>query len=874
MPLPSGTRLGPYEIVAFAGAGGMGEVYRARDTRLDRTVAIKVLPEQFSRDSSLKQRFEREARAISSLSHPNICHLYDVGHQDGAAYLVMEYIEGESLAARLNRGPLPLEQVLKTGIEIASALERAHHRGIVHRDLKPGNVMLTKSGAKLLDFGLAKPITLIKGRAPVDITASSPPEPITHEGHIIGTVQYMSPEQVEGKDADARSDIFALGALLYEMATGKRAFDGKSTISVAGAILEKDPEPMSRLRPLTPPAFEYLVTTCLAKDPDERVQTAHDVKVQLTGMTLVSSQDVAIPAAPSKLIRRLPWIVATALTLVLALLVVRDFVHPAIPAQRVRSSILPPPDTSFVAHNFALSPNGRSLAFAAVGPDGRNKLWIRSLDSARSQQLAGTENAIYPFWSPDSQSIGFFADRKLKTIDLGAGALRVLCDAPAGRGATWNSDGVIVFAPSAVGPLLRVSAAGGAPSPVTKIARQPSGQAHRWPAFLPDGRHFLFMVYWSSPADRQKDGIYVGSLDSTEAKLISADITGRVAFSSGHLIFVRNRSLIAQPFDISSLRLTGAPVPLAEEELDLDPAFSDSNFSASAGDAIIFYSSLDSPSQLLWFDRTGNQVGRVPGARFQNPRLSPDGRTLAFSYDPANNGRYAIYVYDLGRGLMTHLTEDSSANYPIWSRDSQRITYVTYTGDEYRVYEVPADASGTPRLLMRGAKMIPNDWSPDGKYLMFMDFADGLPVLSLYSPADGSRHVWSAGAEGQFSPDGHLIALVEAGGDSDIWVREFPSGSRMQISSSGAAQALWSRDGSELFYMAGDRKLMRVQFDKKTGLPSAPQVLFQTRVTAPSFTIRQYDLTLDGSRFVVNSLPPPGTVPLTLLSGAFAGSGK
>jgi eukaryotic-like serine/threonine-protein kinase len=875
MALSSGTKLGPYEIQSQLGAGGMGEVYRALDTRLDRTVAVKILPTHLSDNPDLKQRFEREARAISALSHPNICHLYDVGSQDGLDYLVMEYLEGQNLAERLRKGPLPLEQVARIGMEIADALEKAHRQGIIHRDLKPANIMLTKAGAKLMDFGVAKPVGLAGaagGSAPPTLTRS---EPLTQQGMVIGTMQYMAPEQLEGKPADPPCDIFALGCVLYEMATGRAAFAGASPASVVAAILASEPTPITAVQPAIPATLDQVIRTALAKNPDDRWQSAQDVKLQLKWIGMHAADTLAAqPQGRGRFRPWLPWAIILVLLIVTGLLAVRNFESRTLAVQLTRSSILPPARSSFVAHNFAISPDGRHLAFVAIGEDGHNNLWVRSLNSARAQQLAGTEGANYPFWSADSGSLGFFADGKLKTVELGGGALRVLCDAAAGRGGTWNRDGIIVFAPLVVGPLKSVSASGGTPVPVTKMARQGSGQGHRWPWFLPDGRHFLLLVDWSSPADQQEDGIYVGSLDSQDVKLVSADITGSAAYSSGRLIFVRNRSLMAQPFDLARLQLTGSPAPLIEEELEKDPAFSDSNFSLSPSGPIVFYSAVDAASELLWFDRNGNQIGRVPGSGFSDPRLSPDGRFLAVSYDSAKNGQYSIYIYDLARGLMTRLTEGGSELYPVWSADGKKIVYVSATGKEYRVYEIPADRSGPPKLLIQGAKMIPNDWSPDGKYLIYMDFEKGLPYLAMYSAADGSRRQLLAGAEGQFSPDGQWIAHVEAGTYSEIWVQRFPGGSRLQISAGGGAQARWSRNGTELFYMAGDRKLMEVKFDSKTNTPGPPQTLFQTRVIAPNFTIRQYDVTSDGKHFIVNSLPPAGTVPLTLLTSWTAESGR
>jgi WD40 repeat protein len=498
-------------------------------------------------------------------------------------------------------------------------------------------------------------------------------------------------------------------------------------------------------------------------------------------------------------------------------------------------------------------------------------LWVRSLKSATAQQLAGTEGAIYPFWSPDSNALGFFAEGKLKTVSLGDGALRVVCNAPIGRGGTWNRDGTIVFAPFVFGPLTRVSSGGGTPVPVTRIAREGGGQAHRWPVFLPDGRHFLFFVDWSSPADPHGDGIYLSSLDSPDAKLVSADITGSVQYASGRLLFVQNRSLMAQPFNLERLELTGSATPLAEEELVQYPAFSQSDFSASAGGTIVFHSAQEAVSQFLWFDRNGKEIGSVPGSGFKDPTLSPDGSSLAVAYDAAKNGKYSIYVLDIPRGLKTRLTDSGDEQYPVWSPDGKKITFVSATDKEYRLSEVAADGSGALKVLVKGAKMIPNGWSPDGKYLLYMDFEKGLPYLSIYSAEDGVHRQLLQGAEGRFSPDGKWISYLGAGALAEVLAQRFPAGPRMQISNGGGAQACWSRDGGEIFYMALDRKLMAVKFEPegRSG-PSPPVPLFQTRVIAPNFVVRQYDVSADGKRFIVNSLPPAGTVPLTLLSNSIA----
>jgi len=867
MALSSGTRLGPYEIQTSIGAGGMGEVYRARDTRLDRTVAIKILPDDRYSSPELKQRFEREARAISALSHPHICQLYDVGSQDGRDYLVMEYLQGQNLADRLRKGPLPVSEVVKIGVEISDALEKAHHQGIIHRDLKPANIMLTRGGAKLMDFGVAKPFSTSGADPAAPIATLTKAHPLTGEGTIIGTLQYMAPEQLEGKQSDPRSDIFALGCVLYEMVTGVPAFGGSTPASTVASVMASDPKPITAIQPTHPALLDQIIRTALAKNPDERWQSAHDVAAQLRWIGQVSDSVESQQKSASSVLRVLPWAVALALLVVTGWLMTRVFNVRAPAAQLLRSSILPPSKNTFVAHNFAISPDGRHVAFVAFGEDGHTILWVRSLNSRRAQPLAGTDDATYPFWSADSNAIGFFAEGKLKTVELGGGALRVLCDAPAGRGGTWNHDGTILFAPFVIGPLKKIPASGGTPTVVTKLARQGSGQGHRWPFFLPDGKHFLFFVDWSSPADQQEDGIYAGSLESPDIKRISTEITGVAQYSSGHLIFVQGRTLMAQPFDLDRLQLTGSPAPLVEEELEKDPAFSDSNFSASAAGPIIFYSNLDSASELLWFDRSGAPLGRVPVSGAMDPRLSPDGRFLAISADPGNNGKNSIYVYDIARGLTTRLTQGGSEMYPVWSRDGSSIAYVSASGKQYSIFTVPADGSGSPKLLLQGAKMIPNDWSPDGQSLLYMDFEKGLPAMSVYSLRDGSHRQLFQGAEGQFSPNGEWIVHVEPGVYTEIWIEKFPTGSRMQISAGGGAQARWSQDGSELFYIAPDRKLMSVRFDKKTNTPGPPKPLFQTRIVATSFALRQYDVSADGQKFIVNSLPPAGTVPLSVLTG-------
>jgi serine/threonine protein kinase len=861
MALSPGTKLGPYEIVAPLGAGGMGEVYRAKDTRLGRDVAIKVLPSNVSSDEAKRQRFEREARTISSLNHPNICALYDVGNQDGVEYLVLEYVEGETLEKRLEKGPLPTKTLLRHAIEIAQALENAHRRGVVHRDLKPTNIMLTKSGAKLLDFGLAKWSATGTSEAETLKTLTGKPERLTEEGTILGTFRYMAPEQLEGKEADTRTDLFAFGEVLYEMATGVPAFSGKSKASLIAAILTSDPTPITTLQPVSPTALEQLVRSCLAKDPEERWQSAHDLRLELKsleerGAEVEPSQTVASRWGNRE---RLVW----AAVLLVAVAIFAWNYNQRMPeaAHIVRSSLLPPSGSSYEPHNFAVSPDGARLAFVALDREGKSTLWVRSLSVVNAQEFSATDGAMYPFWSPDSRRVGFFANEKLRVLDPEDGAVKILCNAQTGRGGTWNLEGIIVFAPFIIGPLYQVADRGGESTPVTKTSREGSGEAHRWPVFLPDGKHFLYLVDWNGPDDAKRNGIYAGSLDAGESKLVSTEILSNMAFASGRLLFVRDRSLMAQAFDPVSFKLSGAPEPIVEQELLTDTGFLHSGFSTSQNGLLVFQSEADASSRLIWFDREGKELGQLPDTSFSFPRVSPDGRKLLVSSDDARNGKYILRVYDLERKISTPVTDGGSEEEASWSRDGKRIAYVTVTGNESYLYDVPVDGSSAPQVLVKGARMRHIDRSPDD-HISFLNF-ERRPALSVYSPTNHQvSEIVSPGAEARFSPNGKWIAYTGFGG---IVVQPFPGlGGRIQISSGGGGQAVWSRNGQEITYIAPDRKLMSVAFDEEKKSVSTPRVLFQTRIIAPTFVSTQYDVAPDG-RFVINSLVSNNSSPLTML---------
>ncbi len=861
MGLFAGTRLGPYEIVSPLGAGGMGEVYRARDTRLDRIVAIKVLPPHLSATPESRERFQREVRIISSLSHPHICALYDVGSQDGIDYAVMEYLEGQTLAQRLDQGPMPLDPLLTCATQIAGALGKAHREGVAHRDLKPGNIMLTKSGAKLLDFGLAKVVAPVSGLT----TAATMTAPITAVGAIVGTYQYMSPEQIQGADADARSDIFAFGAVLYEMATGKKAFDGQTPISILSAILEKQPEPVRTLRPVTPPELERLIQTCLAKDPDSRWQSAVDLKLQLETIRDNPRDSPSPEVAPVRTTRRGLAAWAAALLFLLSTLGLWLF-RPARAPESLsasRSSLPPPPGMSFASYNFAVSPDGKRLAFVTIAPDGRNTLWVRSLDSRGAQQINDTDDAAFPFWAPDSRRVGFFAAGKLKIADTANGAIQTLSEAPSGRGGAWNREGTILFAPNNDGPIFRVSERGGQAQQATPLDPQ-SGKAHRWPWFLPDDKHFLFFQDWGLASDPRPKGVYAGSLEGGEPKLISADLSGSVAFASGHLLYIQDNSLMAQPFDPQRLSLTGTPIPVLDQEILPDAGWGLSNLSVSNNGVMVFQSLADAANELIWHTAAGKPLDGIPESAPQNPQLSPDGRFLAVSADEARNGKRYIRVHDLQRGVATRLTDGGREELPVWSPDGKTIAYRSSQGRTNYLYEIQANGLGKPELLVQGPQMIPNHYSPDGRHLLYMTFEKGQPFLALYDRVERKVSIWGRGGDAQFSPDGKWLAYTVR----NIFVESVSGGgARLPISDQGGYQPRWSRDGRRLFFFAPDRRLMEVSIEIRGGelLPGPPRPLFQTHVTAPRFASHQYDVTGDASRFLINSLKPEA--PLTMISG-------
>jgi len=794
----------------------MGEVYRARDTRLDRTVAVKILPSHLSENFEAKQRFDREARAISSLNHSNICTLYDVGHQGGVDYLVMEFLEGETLADRLRKGPLAAEQLLKYANEICEGLEKAHKTGVIHRDLKPGNIMLTKTGAKLMDFGLAKTMPAEAAHASsLTMTSSrpSPAQPLTAQGTLLGTFQYMSPEQVEGREADARSDIFALGAVLYEMATGKRAFEGKTTASVIAAVIERHPPPVSTVQPASPPALDRVVKTCLAKDPDERFQNVHDVKLQLQWIAEGGSQ-AGVPVqigTRRKKSEKLAWSLLCGFATLAATFAVWAYAHPrGSGAGPVLAFVPPPRDTRFLAFGFGsgpavVSPDETKLAFTVIDQSGSIKLWTRSLKANDATAVPGTEGAASPFWSVDGRSLGFFAGGKLKTVELNGANLQTLADSPSGGKAAWAIDGTILFRPASSSPLFRVPAAGGRAVPMQALNANDYSESD--PAILPDGKHVLVVV-----SDKgQHSRIELRSLTSSEARFVLEDAR-QPAYAGGFLFFIRNQKIFAQPFNAGSGKVSGTATPLA-----------DADWYSLAGPSVLAFQSVSHDTRLQWFDISGNPTGTTGQvAYYLSPKIAPDGKQMLFlTAELQNPGVTDLWSLPAAGGV------------------SRRMTF----GPFWKGWSV---------------------WSPDGKYIAY-----GVKAFNVFNINQGRRANWILPLfgdkkpfqcapvvggnqyDGNFSPDGDWLAYFsDETGQPEVYVVPFPGpGGKYQISHGGAWIVRWDKKG-DLFFLSIGNQLMKAELNL-TGQSlqvKALRPLFQVNLAdmpAPLF-----DVTADGQRFL------------------------
>jgi eukaryotic-like serine/threonine-protein kinase len=870
LPLQSGTKLGPYEVVSPLGAGGMGEVYKATDTRLNRTVAIKVLPPHFADNPEMKQRFDREAQTVAALNHPNICTLHDVGRQGGIDFLVMEYLEGETLAARIQRGPMPLDEALKVAIQIADALEKAHGQGVTHRDLKPGNVMLTEGGAKLLDFGLAKLKQAAKASpsgAPLSGIASA-----TAPGMILGTMQYMAPEQLEGKEADARTDIFAFGAVLYEMITGRRAFPGKSQAHLIAAIVSSQPDPISKTQPATPRALDFLIERCLAKDPEQRLQSATDLvwKLRWIAEGKTEGGDLATAFGKRRAFTTAQLVLAVLLVVVVALSVAVFGVPRSSSAQQVTRFLVDVPDMP-APDAASISPDGRLVAYSGNG-GGATGVFIRPINRDGGQKLPGTEGAGPLFWSPDSRWIAFFAGGSLKKIEAVGGPPQIICETPDFVGGTWNADGLILFGSSK--GLQRVLAAGGQPS-IVEFAGDIGKQSPRSPFFLPDGQHYLFLA----GAKGSDAAIYAGSLGSTAAARLVASRSNGVYADPGFLLFHREGTLYAQAFDAGGLKLSGEAVRIADGLPVSDSgvaAFAVSHNrvliyrnsprrQATAGSAAAAPINVVPDRPLRWTRETGaSEPASAPGD-WVGVDLSPDGKRIAAHRHEGDGGD--VWIFESGQTTPSKLTFDAAQDNssPIWSPDGSRIAFSSIRNGKRGVYVKLADNSRAEELIVESeVPVMPMGWS--GSRLIYwtsdprtlgdiwsVDTAgEKKPVPVIQTPADERNP--------QVSQDGRWIAYSSnETGRSEIYIKPFPEGpGKIQVSVDGGVFPRWRRDGKVLYFMSmvslGSMLASDVRVNGSSVQREVPRVLFQTFFVSGMHARGQshaFAVSGDGQRFLI-----------------------
>ncbi len=873
MSLTPGTRLGVYEVTGTIGEGGMGQVFRAHDTRLNRDVALKVLPEIFANDPDRLARFTREAQTLASLNHPRIAHLYGLEESGGVRALVMELVEGEDLSRRIARGVIPVNEALSIAHQIAEALEAAHEQGIVHRDLKPANIMLKASAAdtdwtvKVLDFGLAKAMEPAAGSSPsLSMSPTITTPNVTRAGMILGTAAYMSPEQAKGRAADARSDIWAFGCVLYEMLAHRPPFAGDTVVEILGAIVTSEPN-WSALPATTPPAVVSLLKRCLQRDRNKRMRDIADARFQIEEIPSGPAGLVASAVPPGKGQERLVWIAVTlALAGALALSIVSPRGTPA-DLPEMRLEIAPPgADLS----GFAMSPHGRALVFQAT-VDGKTQLWLRPMDSETATPLAGTENVAVengsvPFWSPDSRSVGFFAGGQLKRIDIAGGLVQALAEAPMNtRGGTWNAEGTIVFTRSATEPLYRVPASGGKAVAATEVKAPHLG--HRYPRFLPDGRHFLYFAY--GPPESQ--GVYVGSLDSKETtRLVDAE-SAPIFAPPDYVLFARQGAVLAQRVNLDTLQTLGDPVPVARQVATPSGTVASVALSAAAAGTLA-YRANPGERQLRWVDRSGRSIGVLGAPDSAQPtglRLAPDGRMVALTR--MVNGNNDVWLIETARGVRQRFTSDAAREFqPIWSPDGSRLVFGSTRKGVVNLYERPLSGAGPETLLLESSESKnASDWSSDGRWVVFdsqspttardvwalpMD-RDKKPIALAQAAADE--------ADARFSPDGRWVAYdSNESGRREIYVQPFPGpGSRSQISTGGGALVQWHRDGKGLFYVDLGNRLMTVPVATNSPRvePGTPSVLFS--VTQGAF----YEASRDGQRFLLNEItkaPSPITIIL------------
>ena len=869
MTLGSGSRLGPYEVLAPLGAGGMGEVYRARDTRLNRDVALKVLVGEATEDSGRFRRFQTEAQSTAALSHQNIVAVYDIGQENGVPYIVSELLSGGTLASLLARGPVTVRKLLDLAVPIAEGLAAAHANGIVHRDLKPDNILLTADGSpKIADFGLAKYFRPAQDAEGSQLTTLA--DDRTKEGTIVGTVSYMSPEQAKGEPVDYRSDQFSLGSLLYEMATGKRAFRRETAVQTLAAIVEDEPEPIGKLNPALPAPLRWVIEQCLAKEPRGRYASTEDLARELARIRDHISEVSGlgeVPAMPGRR-RRVFWAVAVAAAaLLVAALAATYLRRPPRPATPIRASLTLPEKTHYLG-TLALSPDGKRLAFPAGTSPDRFVLWIRTLDEGTAKPVMVRGDPLFPFWSPDSRFVAFFSDGMLRRVDAGGGAIQTICDTEpgsVGAGGSWGPDGTIVFAPGMASALYRVAATGGQPVQLTKLDASRHEKSHRHPFFLPDGRHFLYMTmgFGSAP---EADAIRVASLDGKLDKALVQTSNTNSSFARGHLLYVREGTLLAQPFDAGRLEITGPPVPIAPHVRGPNAG---SHVFSAAERLLVFAEAVLRPSTLVWLDRQGNLNGSLgePGL-FGSPRLSPDGRRVSVDVDDPSRETADIWIYDVATGVRTRLV---AGTVPVWSPGGDRIFFES----DSNLFVKPTSGEGKELLLESSDQNGPEDWSPDGRFASFVTVPGkgrrNIQIWILRMTGERKALPFATEAniqeDSRFSPDGRWIAYKSMeSGTNEIYVRAFPGpGSKVQISTDGGTDPRWRRDGKELFYLSLDRKLMTVPVRLDGAFQAGrPAPLFAVQ---PLLRISSYDVAPDGRRFLVKSPSgEEGSPSLTLLT--------
>ena len=865
MVIAAGTRLGPYEILTPLGSGGMGEVYKARDPRIGREVAVKILPSEYCNDPDRLRRFELEARAAGMLNHPNILAILDVGTGSHSPYLVSELLDGETLRDKIRLGPIPGRKAMDYAIQLSHGLAAAHERNIVHRDLKPENIFVTKDGRiKILDFGLAKLVLPEAGNGEASQLETGVVE--SKPGIVLGTVGYMSPEQVRGLPSDQRSDIFAFGAILYEMLTAKRAFQGQTAADTLSAILQKDPPEMSQFVPDVSPALQRVIHRCLEKDPEQRFHSAHDLGFALESLSVSSATMAAARDVPRNYASLYRWMHGS-ITFLLACATVFlgiKFLRPAPSSQSlVQALITPPPNSSFQPFSemgMALSPDGKIQAFVAI-TNGRKALWLRRLDETTATQLAGTEGAIYPFWSPDSRRIGFFADGKLKKIEITGTTPDIVCDAPQGRGGSWSHLGTILFAPKVNGLIYQVPSSGGEPKAVTTLMDK-TGDDHRWPCLFPDGNHFLF-------SRNLIQELWLGNMDTGQSRLLMQNCSNATYVPPGYIVFSRNGILLAQAFDEKKNELQGAAFPILKEKILYYAPKTLAGFSVSSNGILSYMADETVPTQLTWVDRTGRKLSTMGEKGFyQSLRLSPDNKRISMiRVDPDVTSARDLWIYEIDRQSSTRFTFQKRYYYsPFWSADGQTIYYgSTSTVNSGDIFSKSSDGSGAEQIIFGDALFKrPTDISTDGKYLAYYaqdaDSSSDIWILPLTAGAKPLPYLRTPFTEwdGQFSPDGKWIAYVsDESGRREIYVQSFPTGKgKWQISTAGGVYPLWARSGNELFFSTLDDVLTAVAITTSPSIAIGQSTaLFQIPHGAPyaeSDDIFSYEVSADGQRFLLN----------------------